>query len=155
VDHLAYQTNHRTGEMAALAAQFAGQMALRLVHDHLLRLDVGRYSNVLTKAVMRAYRRVQQLTKVGLASAYETRTLFFICFYVFLISPPLLCPVVGAAEGRGRQLAEPRTRLLPARRQGTQHRHPEHRPDRRGSRSHPQRPAHDRKTSTASRGLNG
>ncbi|XP_056290243.1 transferrin receptor 1b [Pseudoliparis swirei] len=65
VDHLAYQTNHRTGEMAALAAQFAGQMALRLVHDHLLRLDVGRYSNVLTKAVMRAYRRVQQLTKSG------------------------------------------------------------------------------------------
>ncbi|TNN45031.1 Transferrin receptor protein 1 [Liparis tanakae] len=74
VDHLAYQTNHRTGEMAALAAQFAGQMALRLVHDHLIRLDVGRYSNVVTKAVSRAYRRVQQLTKVGPASAYETRT---------------------------------------------------------------------------------
>lgn len=96
MDHLAYQTNHRTGEMAALAAQFAGQMALRLVHDHLLRLDVGRYSNVLTKAVMRAYRRVQQLTKVGLASAYETRTLFFICFYVFLMPPP---PPVSGSRG--------------------------------------------------------
>uniref|UniRef100_A0A3Q1JRJ8 Transferrin receptor 1b n=1 Tax=Anabas testudineus TaxID=64144 RepID=A0A3Q1JRJ8_ANATE len=40
MDHLNYQTNHRTSEMTAVAAQFAGQMALRLVHDHMLSLDV-------------------------------------------------------------------------------------------------------------------
>ncbi|TDG97504.1 hypothetical protein EPR50_G00226640 [Perca flavescens] len=64
-DNLNYATSHHTGEMVAVAAQFAGQMALRLVHDHLLRLDVGRYSNVLTKAVVRVYKRVNQLSQSG------------------------------------------------------------------------------------------
>lgn len=64
-DHLDYQTNHRTSEMAAAAAQFAGQMALRLVHDRLLRLDVSRYNGVLTKAVAQIYKRINQLLKVG------------------------------------------------------------------------------------------
>nr|XP_040022878.1 transferrin receptor 1b isoform X1 [Gasterosteus aculeatus aculeatus] len=64
-DHLDYQTNHRTSEMAATAAQFAGQMALRLVHDRLLRLDVSRYNGVLTKAVAQIYKRINQLLKSG------------------------------------------------------------------------------------------
>uniref|UniRef100_A0A7N8YBF5 Transferrin receptor 1b n=1 Tax=Mastacembelus armatus TaxID=205130 RepID=A0A7N8YBF5_9TELE len=55
MDHLNYQTSHRTSEMTAVAAQFAGQMALRLVHDHLLRLDVSRYKNILTKAVNKIF----------------------------------------------------------------------------------------------------
>uniref|UniRef100_A0AAQ4Q2A3 Transferrin receptor 1b n=1 Tax=Gasterosteus aculeatus aculeatus TaxID=481459 RepID=A0AAQ4Q2A3_GASAC len=63
-DHLDYQTNHRTSEMAATAAQFAGQMALRLVHDRLLRLDVSRYNGVLTKAVAQIYKRINQLLKL-------------------------------------------------------------------------------------------
>uniref|UniRef100_A0A3Q0SQS6 Transferrin receptor 1b n=1 Tax=Amphilophus citrinellus TaxID=61819 RepID=A0A3Q0SQS6_AMPCI len=50
VDQLSYETNRRTGEITVAAAQFAGQMALHLVHDHLLSLDMSRYSNTLTKA---------------------------------------------------------------------------------------------------------
>ncbi|XP_056220723.1 transferrin receptor 1b [Seriola aureovittata] len=65
MDHLDYQTNHRTGEMTALAAQFAGQMALRLVHDHLLFLDVSRYSNVIIQAVSKVNKRINQLSKSG------------------------------------------------------------------------------------------
>ncbi|KAG7231267.1 hypothetical protein INR49_012098, partial [Caranx melampygus] len=53
MDHLNYQTNHRTAEMMVLAAKFAGQMALRLVHDHLLGLDVSRYSSIITQSVVR------------------------------------------------------------------------------------------------------
>ncbi|XP_032359329.1 transferrin receptor 1b [Etheostoma spectabile] len=64
-EHLNYATSHRTSEMVASAAQFAGQMALRLVHDHLLSLDVGRYSSVLTKAVSRVYKRINQLSQSG------------------------------------------------------------------------------------------
>lgn len=70
MDHLNYQTNHRTSEMTAVAAQFAGQMALRLVHDRLLRLDVSRYNSAITKAVMPVAKRIYQLRQVGL-------TLFF------------------------------------------------------------------------------
>ncbi|XP_037312516.2 transferrin receptor 1b [Pungitius pungitius] len=65
MDHLGYQTNHRIGETAALAARFAGQMALRLVHDRLLRLDVSGYNAVLTKAVAQVYRRINQLVQSG------------------------------------------------------------------------------------------
>ncbi|XP_033964433.1 transferrin receptor 1b [Pseudochaenichthys georgianus] len=66
-DHLDYKTNHHTSEMVALAAQFAGQMALRLVHDHVLypSLDVSRYSSVITKAVVRVYKRINQLSMTG------------------------------------------------------------------------------------------
>uniref|UniRef100_UPI0037E89A65 transferrin receptor 1b n=1 Tax=Semicossyphus pulcher TaxID=241346 RepID=UPI0037E89A65 len=64
-DHLNYKTSHRTGEIVALAAQFAGRMALRLVHDHLVRLNVSQYSKILFQAVLRVYNRVNQLTKSG------------------------------------------------------------------------------------------
>ncbi|XP_010769573.1 transferrin receptor protein 1-like [Notothenia coriiceps] len=65
--NLDYKTNHHTSEMAALAAQFAGQMALRLVHDHVLypSLDVSRYSGVITKAVVQVYKRINKLSKTG------------------------------------------------------------------------------------------
>lgn len=66
MDHLDYQTNHRTSVMTAVAAQFAGQMAVRLVHDHLLSLDVSRYSGILSKAVVKVYRRINQLLQVRL-----------------------------------------------------------------------------------------
>ncbi|XP_029978697.1 transferrin receptor 1b [Sphaeramia orbicularis] len=65
MDHLDYQTNHHTSEMMTVAAQFAGQMALRLVHDHLIKLDVTAYSGLITKNVVRVYRRVFDLTQSG------------------------------------------------------------------------------------------
>lgn len=51
--------------MVVAAAQVAGQMALRLVHDHLLSLDAQRYGSVLTKAVGQIYRRNVRLSQVG------------------------------------------------------------------------------------------
>ncbi|XP_042366138.1 transferrin receptor 1b [Plectropomus leopardus] len=63
-DHLDYKTNQRTSEMTAVAAQFAGQMALRLVHDHLLSLDVSRYSGIITKSVYQVYNHVKQLSQL-------------------------------------------------------------------------------------------
>uniref|UniRef100_A0A3Q0T5A9 Transferrin receptor 1b n=1 Tax=Amphilophus citrinellus TaxID=61819 RepID=A0A3Q0T5A9_AMPCI len=65
VDQLSYETNRRTGEITVAAAQFAGQMALHLVHDHLLSLDMSRYSNTLTKAVVQVYRHIQWLSQSG------------------------------------------------------------------------------------------
>ncbi|XP_029313940.1 LOW QUALITY PROTEIN: transferrin receptor 1b [Cottoperca gobio] len=64
-DDLDFQTGHHTSEMVAVAAQFAGQMALRLVHDHLVRLDVNRYSNILNGAVVRVIKRINQLSQAG------------------------------------------------------------------------------------------
>uniref|UniRef100_A0A8C2IGV0 Transferrin receptor protein 1-like n=1 Tax=Cyprinus carpio TaxID=7962 RepID=A0A8C2IGV0_CYPCA len=49
--HLDSLTNKKVVELSVLAAQVAGQMALRLVHDHILRLDVTKYSDVITNHV--------------------------------------------------------------------------------------------------------
>uniref|UniRef100_A0A1A8PMU5 Transferrin receptor (p90, CD71) n=2 Tax=Nothobranchius rachovii TaxID=451742 RepID=A0A1A8PMU5_9TELE len=64
MDHLNYQTNQHTSEITATAAKFAGQMALRLVHDHRLFLDVSRYDGLST-AVRQIYKRVIQLSQSG------------------------------------------------------------------------------------------
>uniref|UniRef100_A0A1A8GA85 Transferrin receptor (p90, CD71) n=1 Tax=Nothobranchius korthausae TaxID=1143690 RepID=A0A1A8GA85_9TELE len=64
MDHLNYQTNQHTSEITATAAKFAGQMALRLVHNHLLYLDVSRYDGLST-AVSQIYKRVIQLSQSG------------------------------------------------------------------------------------------
>lgn len=63
-DHLNYLTGQKTSEVTVAAAQIAGQMALRLVHDHLLKLDTSRYSSVVNKAVSGVYRRILQLSQV-------------------------------------------------------------------------------------------
>ncbi|XP_077365722.1 transferrin receptor 1b isoform X2 [Festucalex cinctus] len=65
MDHLNYNTAHKTGEAAARAARLAGRMALRLVHDHLLRLDVGAYRKVLPAAVNRLYAHVRKMVRSG------------------------------------------------------------------------------------------
>ncbi|XP_023181873.1 transferrin receptor protein 1-like isoform X1 [Xiphophorus maculatus] len=65
MDHLNYRTSQRTSNVTATAAQFAGLMTLRLVHDHLLGLDVSRYYGPITKAVVQVYKRVNQLTQSG------------------------------------------------------------------------------------------
>uniref|UniRef100_A0AAY4ARX8 Transferrin receptor protein 1 n=1 Tax=Denticeps clupeoides TaxID=299321 RepID=A0AAY4ARX8_9TELE len=41
-------TSHKLGRVAVTAAQLAGQMALTLVHDHLLMLDVNKYKNTIS-----------------------------------------------------------------------------------------------------------
>ncbi|XP_048030121.1 transferrin receptor 1b isoform X2 [Megalobrama amblycephala] len=44
-------TEGKVVELSLLAAQVAGQMALRLVHDHILKLDITKYSSVINEQV--------------------------------------------------------------------------------------------------------
>lgn len=64
-NHLNYETNQRTSEITAIATELAGQMALRLVHDHLLYLDVTRYKTLITRNVVRVNNRIAALSKSG------------------------------------------------------------------------------------------
>uniref|UniRef100_A0A8C1XZC6 Transferrin receptor 1b n=1 Tax=Cyprinus carpio TaxID=7962 RepID=A0A8C1XZC6_CYPCA len=59
--HLDNVTNQKVVELSVLAAQVAGQMALRLVHDHILRLDVTKYSDVITNHVNAIIQHVDAL----------------------------------------------------------------------------------------------
>uniref|UniRef100_A0AAY5K0L6 Transferrin receptor protein 1 n=1 Tax=Esox lucius TaxID=8010 RepID=A0AAY5K0L6_ESOLU len=57
-------TSNQVAPMAVLAARFAGHMALRLVHDHLLRLDVDRYNAEIRSHVVTINRKPQLLPNV-------------------------------------------------------------------------------------------
>lgn len=43
------------------AAQVAGQMALRLIHDHILNLDVNEYTRVFRKNVFRITKELKHV----------------------------------------------------------------------------------------------
>lgn len=60
-DHLQTSTSYKAMELAVAAAQVAGQMALKLAHDHLLPLNVERYKSVISKHVADVNRRIGQL----------------------------------------------------------------------------------------------
>ncbi|XP_028831763.1 transferrin receptor protein 1-like [Denticeps clupeoides] len=64
------------GDVARSAAQVAGHMALRLVHDHLLFLDVEKYSGVIRNHVTQINRRVTALQAAGrLPQSFSTQWL--------------------------------------------------------------------------------
>ena len=71
LDHLLYATGSKVGELAVAAAQVAGQMALRLVHDHLLPLDVERYGKEIRKQVVEVNSRVSRLKQVISSLRYD------------------------------------------------------------------------------------
>ncbi|XP_077101010.1 transferrin receptor 1b [Siphateles boraxobius] len=54
-------TIQKVVDLSLLAAQVAGQMALRLVHDHIIKLDVTPYGNVISNHVSAIISRVNSL----------------------------------------------------------------------------------------------
>uniref|UniRef100_A0A6Q2Y0C6 Peptidase M28 domain-containing protein n=1 Tax=Esox lucius TaxID=8010 RepID=A0A6Q2Y0C6_ESOLU len=63
IDHLGVTTNQRLDSLATAAGLVAGQMALRLVHDHVLNLDVRRYITPISQAVVKINKRLKQVTE--------------------------------------------------------------------------------------------
>lgn len=59
--------------VAKAAGEIAGVMALRLVHDHLLRLNVEKYRNVLHIHIDKINREVLRLQKVRLSTSTKLR----------------------------------------------------------------------------------
>lgn len=47
------------------AAQFAGLITLRLVHDHLLQLDLQKYNSIIRSQVAEISRRVKTVQRVS------------------------------------------------------------------------------------------
>lgn len=62
-DQLDRVTNQKVVKLSLLAAQVAGQMVLRLVHDHILKLDVTTYGSVINKHVSGIISRVNDLKR--------------------------------------------------------------------------------------------
>lgn len=65
-DKLNKFTSNQVPQLAVTATQFAGHMVLRLVHDHLLRLDLTHYDNVIRQQVAKINGKLKALKLVRL-----------------------------------------------------------------------------------------
>lgn len=63
------QLNSATGglvpQLAETAARFAGQVVLKLVHDHLLRLDLVKYSKIIRNHVVQINMNINNIRRVS------------------------------------------------------------------------------------------
>ncbi|KAG5285607.1 hypothetical protein AALO_G00005320 [Alosa alosa] len=64
-ENLNSATYGKVGQVALAAGQVAGHMALRLVHDHLLRLSVESYDQIIRRYVIQINTRVNTLLQNG------------------------------------------------------------------------------------------
>uniref|UniRef100_A0A673XHD0 Transferrin receptor protein 1 n=1 Tax=Salmo trutta TaxID=8032 RepID=A0A673XHD0_SALTR len=63
-DKLYGATSNQVAKLAVSAGQFAGKIALRLVHDHLLHLDVEKYIRQIRTHVVAINSKIQKLQSV-------------------------------------------------------------------------------------------
>ncbi|XP_068427212.1 transferrin receptor 1a [Clinocottus analis] len=57
-------TGNQVAQLAEIATRFAGHIALRLVHDHLLRMDLTKYNNVIRAQVGEINSKVNTVKKM-------------------------------------------------------------------------------------------
>ncbi|KAL1006535.1 hypothetical protein UPYG_G00073560 [Umbra pygmaea] len=74
-DNLGVETKQQISSLATGAGLVVGQLALRLVHDHVLNLDVQRYVMPLTQSVVKINQRLSSLTQRGSAGGLSARWL--------------------------------------------------------------------------------
>lgn len=58
-------TANNVPKLAVLSAQFAGHIALRLVHDHLLQMDLGKYEKLIRTRVAEINVKVKRVQRVS------------------------------------------------------------------------------------------
>lgn len=54
-------TEEKLLELSVSAAEVAGQMALRLVHDHILTLDVDEYTRIIRKNMIKIMHKIKNV----------------------------------------------------------------------------------------------
>lgn len=64
-DNLDTATSNQVPQLAEIVTRFAGHMALRLVHDHLLRLDLVKYNKIINDAVRQINVKVNEIKRVS------------------------------------------------------------------------------------------
>lgn len=68
-ENLNLVTGNQVPQLAEIATRFAGHMALRLVHDHLLRMDVMKYYKVIRIQVGKINAKVNAVQRVSVPYA--------------------------------------------------------------------------------------
>lgn len=68
-------TGNQVPQLAEIATRFAAHMALRLVHDHLLRMDVMKYDKIIRTQVVQINGKVNAVKRVSVLTWLELLTL--------------------------------------------------------------------------------
>lgn len=64
-DKLSAATSNQVAQLAQIVTRFAGHMVLRLVHDHLLRLDLSSYNKNIRDSLNRINEKVKEIKRVS------------------------------------------------------------------------------------------
>lgn len=64
-DKLNTATSNQVPQLAEIVTRFAGHMALRLVHDHLLKVDLVKYDKMIRGTVSQIYQKVNEIQRVS------------------------------------------------------------------------------------------
>lgn len=59
-------TSNQVPQLAQIVTRFAGHMALRLLHDHLLRVDLTKYDKIIRIAVNQINSKIKEIKRVSL-----------------------------------------------------------------------------------------
>lgn len=65
-ENLNMATSNQVPQLAEIVTRFAGHMALRLVHDHLLRMDLTKYDNIIRSRVRQIDLKIKEIKRVSL-----------------------------------------------------------------------------------------
>ncbi|KAG7526438.1 hypothetical protein JOB18_040221 [Solea senegalensis] len=63
-ERLSMATSGQLNQLAVLAAKFAGHMALKLVHDHLLQMDLLKYNDIIRSHVYQINVKVRNIKRM-------------------------------------------------------------------------------------------
>lgn len=58
-------TSNQVPQLAEIVTRFAGHIALRLVHDHLLRMDLTKYDKIIRTHVAQIYGKFKDFKRVS------------------------------------------------------------------------------------------
>ncbi|XP_017309204.1 transferrin receptor 1b [Ictalurus punctatus] len=72
-ENLDAATEQKLLEVCVSAARFAGQMALRLVHDHILNLDVDEYTRIIRKNVRGIGKQIKQVAAINSNASFALK----------------------------------------------------------------------------------
>lgn len=64
-ENLNMATSNQVPQLAQIVTRFAGHMALRLVHDHLLRLDLVSYEKIIRGSVGQIKSKIDEIKRVS------------------------------------------------------------------------------------------
>lgn len=64
-ENLNLATSSQVPQLGETAGRFAGHIALRLVHDHLLQMDVMKYYNIIRSYVAKINGKVRDVQRVS------------------------------------------------------------------------------------------